>query len=85
MTAVSTAAAIARAQHPGPVFTTEEPARYLRLSVRALQARADIPRADICAPGSDRPMWRYRQCDLDRFLQQRLINPWKADRPEGDP
>ena len=57
------------------VFTLSEAAEYLRMSARALQNRADIPRVDISAPGSDRPMWRYRKVDLDRFLEMRVVNP----------
>jgi hypothetical protein len=57
------------------VFTLEEAAVYLRMSPRALQDRADIPRCDISAPGAARPMWRYRRTDLDAFLAARVVNP----------
>jgi hypothetical protein len=57
------------------VFTLDEAATYLRMSPRALQDRADIPRCNIAAPGADRPMWRYRKIDLDAFLATRVVNP----------
>ena len=63
------------------VFTLEEAAAYLRISPRALQDRADIPRCDIAAPGASRPMWRYRKLDLDRFLALRVVNPLPDPAP----
>lgn len=63
------------------VMTLKEAATYLRMSPRALQDRADIPRTDIAAPGATRAMWRYRVIDLDAFLAQRLVNPFPQEVP----
>lgn len=61
----------------GPVLTTAEAASYLRVSVRALQDRADIPRVDIAAPGSRKAQWRYRRPDLERFVAERAIECYR--------
>ncbi len=61
----------------GPVLTPREAAAYLRMSERGLQDRADIPRVDIAAPGTERAMWRYRRADLETFIAKRLLNAWK--------
>lgn len=63
---------------PLEVFTLQEAADYLRISPRALQDRPDIVRVDVSAPGAERPMWRYRKADLDRFLASRVVNPLRS-------
>jgi hypothetical protein len=70
----------ARALPPGvmPLLTTAEAARYLGLSRRHMQDRADIPRVDVSAPGAARPAWRYRVEDLARFAAARVVAPYRA-------
>jgi hypothetical protein len=53
------------------VFTMTEAARYLRMSVRSIQDRPDIPRHDCRAPGTRKAMWRYLRGELDAWIARR--------------
>jgi hypothetical protein len=68
-----------------PLLTVAEAARFLGLSVRHLQDRADIPRVDVAAPGATKPAWRYRLADLDHFAASRLVNPYLGATTESAP
>jgi hypothetical protein len=65
-----------------PLLTTAEAARYLKLSVRHIQDRADIPRVDVSAPGATKPAWRYRVADLEHFAASRLVNAYRPTSAE---
>lgn len=61
------------------LLTIVQAATYLRVSIRHLRDRADIPRLDVSAPGATRPQWRYRVADLDAFAASRTILPYRSD------
>jgi hypothetical protein len=69
-----TAAAPAR---PG-LLTASEAASWLRISLRQIVDRADLPRLDVAAPNSARPQWRYRVSDLEAFAAARVVAPYEA-------
>jgi hypothetical protein len=48
-------------------FTPREAAAYLRVSLRHLQGRTDIPVSNIAPATSRRRMMRYRRSELDRL------------------
>lgn len=52
----------------GGVFTRAEAARYLRLSIRTLEARSDIPAHDVRPPGTAKACWRYIRSELDAWV-----------------
>ena len=66
----------ATASNADALFRPKEAARFLAISLRALQGRADIPRVDMSAPGSSRAMWRYRRADLEQLIAFRTIAPF---------
>jgi hypothetical protein len=63
-----TATARARSAEPGAILTLQEAATYLRMSVRLLQDRADVPRHDIRPPGSRKAQWRFLRAELDAWV-----------------
>lgn len=34
-----------------------------------------IPRVDMRKPGAQKASWRWRVCDLEAFLEERLVHP----------
>lgn len=54
----------------GELLTQKEAARYLGVSVRYLQQRAEVRRTLLPGHGpTRRPLIRYRRADLDAWVQ----------------
>jgi len=61
------------------LLVSKDAAKFLAISLRLLQSRADIPRVNVSPPGSERPMWRYRRGDLIEFIARSTILPFRRE------
>jgi hypothetical protein len=73
---VSTLTPVAPAR-PG-LLTASEAASWLRISLRQIVDRADLPRLNVAVSDLKRPQWRYRVADLEAFAADRVILPYAA-------
>ena len=62
----------------GPLLTTDEAARYLGVSKRMIQAEVSggrLRKVSLARPGAARGPVRFRPCDLDAYVAERVVEP----------
>jgi len=68
-----------RAADPESLLSPRDAEKFLGISLRSLQDRADIPRINMSPLGSKRMMWRYRRSDLIEYAARRTIQPFPRE------